>query len=195
MGSTIVSSGEKIAIDLTKQIFVHGAYNLGPILEPRQLATTAAHPGEGIDHVQTTGGEDFYIISPDGTSYQYGVLEIDFKLIDKCSDDYDVGNEVLGIAYHLNPGAYLRNISCVDPNSSDVSPDEPLHTKSGVAGSWIAAHTEMTMATEADNEGWPAGTTSDALAAHLMNRVHLKQAYFLTDPSAVYNTVAYIIGG
>ena len=193
MGNTIVSSGEKIAVNLLQQIFVHGAYNLGPIYEPRQLATTAAHPGERIDHVQTTGGEDFYIISPDASSYSYGILEIDFKMIDKCSDDFDVGNEVPGIPFHMNPGAYLRNIPCVDPNSSDVSPDEPLHTTSGVAGSFIAAHTEMTMATEADNEGWPAGTTSSALAAHLMNRVHLKQAYFLTDPSAVYNTVAYIL--
>jgi hypothetical protein len=192
MGSILVSTGERITCDDTMTVFVHGAYNLGSVLESRDVSTTALHPGERINHVSTTGGEDSYIISPDASSYSYGIAEIDFGILSDCSADYAITDNIPGIPFHMNPGAYLRNIVCVDPVSSDISPDEPLHTTSGAAGAFIAAHTEFTMATEADNEGWVAGTTSGAVAAHIMNRVHLKQAYFLTDPSAAYDTVAYI---
>jgi len=193
MGSTIVSTGEKISCDDTMTVFVHGAYNLGPVLENRLLSTTAAHPGVHVSHVTTAGGEDYFIIGPDATADSYGILEVDFALIADCSVDYThTTDNVPAIPYHLNPGAYLRNIVCVDPVSSDVSPDQLLCTVSGTAGAFIAHHTEMTMATEADNEGWPAGTTSAALAAQLWDRCPLRQAYFLTDPSLAYDTVAYI---
>ncbi|MCP4648658.1 MAG: hypothetical protein GY853_01075 [PVC group bacterium] len=195
MGSTIVSSGERIACDDTKHVFVHGAYNLGPVLEVRNLSTTAAHPGEHVDHVQTTGGEDYYIIGPDKTPYSYGILEIDFLLIDDCSDDYThTTMEVPAIPYHMNPGAYLRNIVCVDPVSSDVSPDEPLSTDSGTAGAFIAYHTETTMVDSdgADGEAYGAGVVISDKEAAAKNRTFLKQAYFKTDPSAAYDTVAYI---
>ena len=196
MSGTLVSTGERIANDDSDHVFVHGAYNLGPVLEKRTLSTTAAHPGEHVSHVTTAGGEDFYIIGPDATADSYAILEVDFGLIADCSVDYThTTDEVPGIPYHMNPGAYLRNIVCADPNSSDVSPDQLLCTVSGAAGSFIAHHTEMTMATEADNEGWPAGTTSAALAAQLWDRCPLRQAYFLTDPSAVYDTVAYVKNG
>lgn len=192
MSGTLVSTGERIVNNVRESCFAQGAYNLGPVLEPAELATTAAHPGEHVSHVTTAGGEDWYIIGPDATPDSYAILEIDFGLIEKTSDDYTVGNEVKGIPYHMNPGAYIRNVQCADPNGSDVSPDEHLHTTSGAAGSFIAHHTEMTMATEADNEGWPAGTTTAALAAHVKSRSPMRQAYFLTDPSAVYTTVAYV---
>ena len=196
MGSTIVSSGERIACDNTKQVFVHGAYNLGPVYEVRELSTTVAHAGEGIDHVQTVGGEGYYIISPDGTAYQYGIIEVDFGMVVDCSVDYAVGDEVPGIPFHMNPGAFVRNIMTVDPITSDVSPGEPLHTKSGTAGAWIAWHTDAVLSnSQADSEAYAPGIVVGDLQSAVKNRINLKQAYFLTDPGAgtTHSVVAYIV--
>ena len=195
MGSTIVATGEKIVCDDTMKVFVHGAYNLGPIIETRNLSTTAAHPGEHVDHVQTTGGEDYYIIGPDKTPYSYGVLEVDFGIIADCSIDYThTTDEVPALPYHMNPGAYLRNIVCVDPVTSDVSPDEPLSTDSGTAGAYQAYHTETTFvdSDDADGEAFEAGLLVGDKKSAVKNRTFLKQAYFLTDPNGAYNTVAYV---
>ncbi len=142
VGATLVSTGERIVNNDLQQVFVHGPHNLGPVYENRELITTAAHPGEHVDHVQTAGGEDNYIIGPDKTPYSYGILEIDFGLILDCSVDFAIGDDVPGIPYHMNFGAYLRNIVCVDPVTSDVSADEPLSTDSGTAGAFQAYHTE-----------------------------------------------------
>ena len=194
MGSTIVSTGDRITCDDTMTCFVHGAYNLGPVLEVREISTTAVHPGEHVDHVQTTGGEDYYIIGPDKTPYSYGILEIDFGQIADCSVDYAAGDEAPAIPYHMNPGAYLRNIVCVDPVGSDVSPDEPLSTDSGTAGAFQAYHTETTLvdSDSSDGEAFGAGVVISDKEAAAKNRTFLKQAYFLTDPNAAYDTVAYI---
>lgn len=150
MGSTLVSSGERIQNDDNDIIFVHGSHNLGPIYENLEIITTAFHPGEHIMHVATAGGEDNYVLGADKTPYSYGVSEIDFDIIDDCSIDYATGDDIPGIPYHMNLGAYLRNIPCVDPVTSDVSPDEPLSTDSGTAGSYQAYHTEPTLV-DSDN--------------------------------------------
>lgn len=145
MGSTLRSSGEKIVTDINQPVWVHGIHNLGPIKETRTLSTTAAHPGEHVDHVQTVGGEDYFIIGPDATPYSYGILELDEGLVATCSVDYThTTDEVPAIPYHFNLGAMLRNVQCVDPVSSDVSPDELLCTISGTAGAFIAHHTDDT---------------------------------------------------
>jgi len=196
MGATIVSAGIRIVCNNNQHVFVHGAWNLGVVLENRELSTTAMHPGEGIDQLQTSDGEDSYIISPDGTAYQYGALEIDFGLVDDCSVDYAVGNDVPGIPFHMNPGAYLRNISMVDPVTSDISPDEPLHTKSGTAGSWIAYHTETTFvdSDDAAGEAYAPGVVVGAEGSAVKNRINLKHAYFLADPGpGPHSVVAYIV--
>jgi hypothetical protein len=197
MGSTLVSTGERIANDNLKQVFVHGAYNLGPVYENREIITTAFHPGEHIMHVATTGGEDNYVIGTDKTPYSYGVAEIDFLQISSCVTDYATGDDIPGIPYHMNFGAYLRNIQCADPVGSDVSPDEPLSTDSGTAGSYQAYHTETTMVDSdtSDGEAYAAGVVIDDKEAAQKVRTFLKQAYFLTDPNAVYTTVAYIVSG
>ncbi len=197
MGATIVFSGERIVNDDTMTVFAHGAYNLGSITETRTLSTTAAHPGEHVDHVQTAGGEDSYIIGPDKTPYSYGILEIDFGLIADCSVDYThTTHEVPAIPYHMNFGAYLRNIVCVDPVTSDVSPDEPLSTDSGTAGAFQAYHTETVFvdSDNADGEAMAADVVVGDKESAVKNRSFLKQAYFLTDPSAAYDTIAYIAG-
>lgn len=197
MGATIVSTGERIACNNNQHVFAHGAWNLGSVLEWRELSTTAAHPGEGLDFVQTVGGEDSFIISPTGTAYQHGVLELDFGQITDCSIDYGIGDEVPCIPFHMNPGAYLRNIMTVDPITSDVSPDEPLHTTSGTAGAWIAYHTETVFVdsdTAAGESYAPAVVVGD-LGSAVKNRINLKQAYFLTDPGVgtAHSVVAYIV--
>lgn len=194
MSGTLVSTGERIANDNLDICFVQGAYNLGPVYESREIITTAVHAGEHVAHVTTTGGEDNYIIGPDATPDSYAILEWDPGLVAGVSTDYATGDDVKGIPYHLNPGAYMRNIQCVDPNNSDVSPDEHLHTKSGAAGSFIAHHTEDTFvdSDDADGEAFSAGVLVGDLFSHIKSRSPLRQAYFLTDPSAVYTTVAYI---
>ena len=199
MGATIVSTGERIANNINDICFVHGAYNLGPIYEKRTLVTTAVHPGEILTHVQTAGGEDSYLIMPDKSDRAYAVAELDFKLIELSTDDYTITvHDIPGIPFHMNPGAYLRNIQCTDPDTVDVTPDNPLHTNSGAAGS-LKALTEVALVDPAGTgtgEAFASGTVIGDLGATIMNRTPMRQAYFLTDPSAVYTTVAYInMGG
>ena len=195
MASTIMGAGIRIECDDYQQVFVMGAYNQGCVLETRENSTGSPQPGMGLDHVQTAGGEDYFIISPNASPYGYGIAEIDFGLITSCADTYTVGDEIPCIPYHMNPGAYLRNIVCVDPASSDVSPDEPLHSKSGAAGSFIAYHTETIFvdSDSADGEAFADGTVAGAITSAVKSRINLKQAYFLADPSLAYDTVAYIV--
>ena len=194
MASTIVSSGERIVCNDNERVFVMGAYNQGCVLETRENSTGSPQPGMGLDHVQTTGGEDYFIISPNASPYGYGIAEIDFGLILDCSKTYTIYEEIPCIPYHMNLGAYLRNIVCVDPGSSDVSPDEPLHTKSGTAGAFIAYHTDAVLSdSQADSEAYGPGIVVGDLMSAVKSRINLKQAYFLADPSAAYDTVAYIV--
>lgn len=195
VGATLVSTGERIVNNDELTIWVHGPHNLGAILENRELISTAAHPGEHVDHIQSVGGEDNYVIGPDKTPYSYAILEIDFGLIIDCSVDFEVGDDVPAIPYHLNFGAYLRNIVCVDPVSSDISPDEPLSTDSGTAGAFQAYHTETVFvdSDDTDGEAFAAGVVVGDKESAVKDRTFLKQAYFLTDPSAAYDTVAYIV--
>ncbi len=58
-----------------------------------------------------------------------------------------------------------------------------------------AYHTETTFVDSdgADGEAYGAGVVASDKEAAVKPRSFLKQAYFLTDPSAAYDTVAYII--
>ena len=192
MGSTIVSTGERIACDDTMTVFVHGAYNLGPVLENREVETAAIHPGEGVEHDKGAGGEDSYTLHTDGSATAYGVCELDEGQIADCSVDYATGDDVPAIPYHMNPGAYLRNIVCVDPLAA-VEPDWPLHTKSGTAGAFIVVlETTFVDSDTSDGEAFGAGVVVGDKTSHIINRAPLRQAYYLADPNAAYDTVAYI---
>ena len=193
MGSTIVTTGERIACDDTQTVFVHGAYNLGPVYENREVETAAIHPGEGIEHDKGAGGEDSYTLHTDASWTWYGVAEVDFGQIADCSTDYATGDDIPGIPYHMNPGAYLRNIVCVDPGAA-VEPDTPLTTISGTAGAFLAHHTGDTFVDSdtSDGEAFSAATTEATIGAQIRNRMPLRQAYYLADPNAAYDTVAYI---
>lgn len=194
MGSTLKTTGEHIACDDTLPVFVKGAYNLGPVYENREVETAAIHPGEGIEHDKGAGGEDSYTLHTDGSVTAYGLAEIDFAQIALCSTDYAVGDDIPGLAYHLNPGAYVRNVVCVDPVSQNVEPDVPLTTASGTAGAFLAV-IEPTLATEADNLGFNAAASVGGATANgttILSRCHIRQAYYLADPSLAYDTVGYI---
>jgi hypothetical protein len=198
MGSTLVSTGDRIDNDINKICFVIGAYRQGPVYENRNLSTTAAHPGEHVDHVATAGGEDYFIIGPDATCYSYGILELDKGIIATTATDYTFAtDEPPAIPYHLNPGAYLRNVQFVDPVSSDVSPDEPACTISGTAGAFISHHTGDTFVDSdtSDGEAFSAGTTEATIGAQTRSRLPIRSAYFLSDPSDAYTDVVYLWPG
>lgn len=198
MGSTIVNTGDRIDNDTNKIVFVIGAYRQGPVYEKRNLSTTAIHPGEHVDHVSTAGGEDYYIIGPDATPNSYGIVELDKSMIDTCATDYTITtDDINAIPYHLNPGAYVRNIQCADPATSDISPDEALSTISGTAGAFILYHTEGTLLDSNSNAGaaFSAGILSSNILAQIKKRLPIRAAYFLTDPSAAYTDVAYLWPG
>ena len=195
MSGTLVSTGERIANDNLDICFVHGAYNLGPVYESREIITTAMHAGEIVTHVRTAGGEDNWLIMPDKSPFAYGVLEWDPGIVAGVSTDYAVGDDVKAIPYHFNPGAICRNIQCADPDTVDCQPDHQLHTNSAVAGS-LKVLTEVALVDPSGagtGEAFNTGAVIGDLAATIANRTPMKQAYFLTDPSAAYVTVAYIL--
>lgn len=197
MGSTLVYTGDRIDNDTNKIVFVIGAYRFGPVYEIRNLSTTAAHPGHHVSHVTTAGGEDYYIVGPDATPDSYGILELNKAMVDTCASNYtETTDDVPAIPYHLNPGAYVRNIQCEDP-ATDVPPDTPLCTTSGTAGSFVAHITEVTFADSDTTEGeaYPNGNVYNSLTTQIKSRLPVRQAYFLTDPTAVYTDVAYLYPG
>lgn len=195
MGSTIVSTGERISCDDSMTVFVHGAYNLGAVLENRELETAAAHPGEGLEHDKGAGGEDTYTLHTSGSATPYGVAEIDFAQIADCSTDYATGDDIPGIPYHMNPGAYLRNIVCVDPTQA-VEPDSWLTNVSGTAGAFkvLIEATLVDPTGSGTGEAFPSGSSAASEGNQFAPRKNLRQAYYLADPSDAYDTVAYIAG-
>jgi hypothetical protein len=194
VGATIVSTGERIVNNNLDICFVHGAYNQGPVYESREIITTAMHAGEIATHVRTAGGEDNWLIMPDKSAFPYCVLEWDEGLTVGVSADYDVGNDVRGIPFHKNPGAEIRNVQCADP-TVDCQPDHPLHTNSGTAGA-LKVHTEVALIDPAGSgtgEAFASATVIGDQGATIANRTPMRQMYFLTDPNAIYTTVAYIL--
>ncbi len=135
-GSTLTTGGKRIACDDTKPVFVQGAYNLGAIIEQKELVTVAVHPGEGLDWGTGAGGEDSVTIMADGSTTPAGVAEVDFGLIADCSVDYTLlQDDIPCIFFHWNLGALLRNIVCVDTTAA-VGLGSLITTNSGTAGSF-----------------------------------------------------------
>ncbi len=195
VGATLVSTGERIENNNLDICFVHGAYNLGGILEAREIITTAMHAGEIAAHVQTAGGEDNWLIMPDKSKNPYCILEWDEGLTVGVSTDYEIGNDVKAIPFHRNPGALIRNVQCSDPTGQDVTPDHPLHTNSGTPGA-LKAITEAVLVDPAGagtGEAFTSGVVVGDEGSCIVNRTPMKQAYFLADPNGAYTTVAYIL--
>ena len=194
-GSTIVSSGDRIANNNLLQVFVHGAYNLGRVLEYSETGTDLIHPGEGVEHDKGASGEDLVTLHTVRSATMYGIAEIDFLQISSCATDYGVGDEIPIIPYHMNPGAYLRNIQCVDP-TADIEPDQQLIISPGTAGFFIQlievalVDTNGTGTGEAFNPGAVIGD-ADAIFA---GRSPMRNVKFIADTGAVHTVVAYITG-
>ena len=193
--STIVSTGERISCDDLKIVFVHGAYNLGPIYENREAETDTIHPGEGIEHDKGAGGEDSYTLHTVRSATYYGVAEIDFGMIANCSVDYATGDDFPGIPYHMNPGAYLRNIVCVDPTAA-IEPDQQLIISPGTAGAFIPLiEVALASSNTGTTEAFDAAIVIGDAGAIFANRSPMRAAYYLTDPNAAVDIVAYITHG
>ena len=194
MGSTIVRTGERIKCDETMTVFVQGAYNLGPVYENREVESAAIHPGEGIEHDKGAGGEDSYTLHTARSATSYGIAEVDFAQIADCSTDYATGDDIPGIPYHMNPGAYVRNIVCVDPTAA-VEPDQQLIISPATVGSFIPLIEEALGSSTGALEAFAASAVIGDAAAIFAGRSPMRQAYYLADPSGAFDTVAYIVGG
>jgi len=190
---TIKDEGDKIVCDAILHVFAKGPYNLGPVYEIREMTSANVGPGLGVIHVATAGGEDYYTEHGNDSPYSYAIVELDENQIADCDTAYAQYDNAPALPYHLNFGAYVRNVNVADP-PADVQPDAPLTAEAtGVYGVVV----EPTLATEADNLGFNAGASvglNGATGTQIINRIYLRQAYFLTDPNAVYTTVAYIVG-
>ena len=194
MGSTIVSTGERIACDDSMTIFVHGAYNLGAVLENRETGTDSIHPGEGIEHDKGADGEDLYTLHTVRSATMYGVAEVDFGQIADCSVDYPAGDDIPAIPYHMNPGAYLRNIVLVDPTAA-IEPDQQLILDPTEAGSFIPLiEVALVSSNTGTTEAFDAAIVIGDAGAIFAGRSPMRAAYYLADPQGAVDIVAYITG-
>ena len=193
MGSTIVSSGEKVVVNDLQSVFVHGAYNLGPVYEYAEIEA-AIHPGEGIQYADGAGGEDGFILMADGSSIAIGVAEIDFLQIDDCSIDYTTGDNIPGLLFHWNPGALVRNIPCVDQVGDTAKAGSYLHSASGAAGQFkILVETALVSSNTGTTEAYNAAIVLGDEGAIHAPRCYMRQNYYQTDASAAYDVVAYFL--
>lgn len=198
MGSTIVSSGDRVKNDNNLPVFVMGAYRNGPVYIRRVLLTTAVHPGEGLTHPTGAGGEDSWLIHPDKSPSVIAIAELDKGKIADCTTDYTITtDQVPGIMFNLNPGAILRNVQCVDPGGN-VNALASMTSSSGTAGSFMPV-TEATLINGSATSGFQFddGTpgTNGTGGNFLLPRVYMRQAYYLADPNAAYTDVMYLLGG
>ena len=195
MGSTLVNTGERIVCDDSMTVFVHGAYNLGAVLENREVGTDTPHPGEGLEHDAGADGEDLYTLHIVRSARAYGLCEVDFGIAD-CTVAYALGDDIPCIPYHMNPGAYVRNVVCVDP-TADIESDQQLIIDPGTAGSFIPLIEVALVDTNGtgNGEAFAAGVVIGDAGAIFANRSPMRAAYWLTDPGTPIDIVAYITHG
>ncbi len=135
INSVIKSSGDKIDVNTNKPVWVQGAWNLGPIIENKEIETTGFKPGYSVDPVAVAaGGEDNCTIGANASVVLLGVAELDFGQLNDCTTAaYAVADDVPIIMFHWNPGALLNNIA-MTTFAAHLEPGELIGTTSGVAG-------------------------------------------------------------
>lgn len=134
IGANIKSSGDRLSVDALKPVFVHGAWNLGPILEMKEIETAGFYPGYTVDPVATAADqEDNVTIGGNASVILLGIAELDYGQISACTDAYSVADMAPIIYFHWNPGALLQHVYTADA-AGNMEPGELLGTTSGVAG-------------------------------------------------------------
>ena len=197
MPTTIVSTGDRIDNDIYKLIFVKGAYNQGPVYENREIkAGSTPTPGMGIEHDAGAGAEDDYVTGIDKSPDWYAIAEFDPGQIATNGTAYAALDLIDGIPFHMNPGAYCRNIQMADPGGA-VDCDLALTSASGTAGLFQVV-TEATLETGSTAGGFVFGTMAlgenASTGNFILSRVYMRRAYYTVDPSATMVDVAYITG-
>jgi len=194
--TSIKDEGDKIVLGASLHVFVKGAYNLGAVIEARQASSANLSPGLGAIHATGAGGEDDYTEHGNDSALSYCVIELDENQIADCDATYAQYDNIPGLPYHMNPGAYLRNINVANP-AANVNADTPLTAEAtGTFG--VAIEAALVACASGTTESFTAAATTglngtDGATFH--SRIYLRQAYYLANPAAVYTTVAYIAKG
>lgn len=197
--TNIKDEGDKYADiqgDKTLKVFLNGAYNLGPIIEAREVTSAVCHPGMGVIHATGAAGEDDYTEHGNDSALSYAIVELDTNQIVDSQTVYAQYDNVPAIPYHMNPGAYVNNIECADQDAGDWEPDQPICAEAtGVFG---AAKEAGLVAGGATAESFAASASAglnSATGATIHSRILLRNAYYTADPSAVTYRVCYIAKG
>ena len=196
--TSLKDEGDKYADaqgDKTLKVFLNGAYNLGPVKEVREVTSAVCHPGMGVIHPSGAAGEDGYTEHGNDTPLSYAIVELDINQIVDCQTVYAQYDNIPALPYHLNPGAYVNNIECADPNTT-WDPDVPLCAEAtGVFGLAI----QCTLQQGLDDSYWHWRSQSlganGSTGTSYHSRIILKNAYYTADPNAVTYRVCYIAKG
>jgi len=177
-------------------VFVKGAWNKGPVIEARQTTSANISPGCGVIHATGAGGEDYYTEHGNDTALGYAIIELDENQITSCTSTYAQYDNAPGLPYHMNPGAYLRNVNYADPNAN-INPDAPYTAEaSGVYG--LATEATLVACSSGTTESFSADATTGTngtAGATFHSRIYLRNAYYFADPNGVTTKVAYIAKG
>ena len=166
INSILRSSGDKITVSINKPIWVQGAWNLGPIIETKEIETAGFSPGMFVDPVAVAaGGEDNCTIGASASVVALGIAEIDYGQLNVNTDAYSIADEAPIIFFHWNPGALLQHIWIVDP-TTNLEPGTLLGTTSTVAGELDDDTTTMVCMRSYKYVTDPAGTGYVAAFIH-----------------------------
>ena len=198
--SIIKDEGDKYADaqgDKTLPVFLNGAYNLGPVIEAREATTAVLHPGMGVIHTAGAGGEDDYTEHGNDSPLSYAIVEFDKNQIEDSQTVYGIYDNIPALPYHLIPGAYLNNIECADPDTSDWEPDMHLVTEAaGIFGRAIESVLENSSTGNTEAYAAASVTGANGTAGNTQfSRIFIRNAYFTTDPSAVTYRVVFVSRG
>ena len=191
---TLKDEGDKFEIAASLKVFCQGAYNKGPVIEAREATSANLSPGLGAIHATGAGGEDSYTEHANDSPLSYCIIELDVNQIADCDANYAQYDNVPGLPFHMNRGAYFRNINVANP-AANVEPDTPLCPEAtGTFG--VAVEAGLIAEGGAGNSGFDDAVTTNpgvngAAGSTIHSRICLRQAYFWTDPGAAYDTVAY----
>ena len=199
VGSTLVSTGDRIQNDNYLKVGVLGAYNLPLVEWTREVVTDTPAPGMCGMPATGAGGEDKRQLCDDKDPRGDCFFEIDFAQISTCASTstYTAADEAPIIPFLMNKGAICRNIHMIDP-AANVNANTLLCTSSGTQG-YLKTVTEMTFETGSATGGYQYQTntwgTNAAAGTYGLDffRTKALQLYYLADPNANYQDVVAIL--